>query len=83
MTSDELAQQVAAFTIRACARVTGVGAEQYDDGTGVQRFETLPIEELFDWAHEELEDIVVYATMLSLKLKVIQKEVALAAEEAA
>jgi hypothetical protein len=73
MTSDELSAQVEAFTKRACARVTGVGAQQYDDGTGTQKFETLPIDELFDWTHEELEDIVVYATMLSIRLRRLQE----------
>ena len=79
MTSDELAHEVAQFTIRACARVTGTGAEQYDDGTGTQTFERLPLDDLFTWAQEELEDIVVYAVMASIRLDAVRKEVAHAA----
>ena len=67
MTSEELAQAVT-DTIRATtARVLGVGADQYDDGSGTQKFETLPPAELAEWLIEEADDLIVYAIMLRIR----------------
>lgn len=67
MTSEELAATVA-DTIRATtARVLGVGAAQYDDGSGTQKFETLPPVELAAWLIEEADDLIVYAIMLRIR----------------
>lgn len=67
MTSEELAETVAE-TIRATtARILGVGAAQYDDGSGVQKFETLPPAELAEWLIEEADDLIVYAIMLRIR----------------
>ena len=67
MTSEELAD-VVADTIRATtARVLGVGAAQYDDGSGTQKFETLPPAELAEWLIEEADDLIVYAIMLRIR----------------
>ncbi len=67
MTSEELAETVA-DTIRATtARVLGVGADQYDDGSGTQKFETLAPSELAEWLIEEADDLIVYAIMLRIR----------------
>lgn len=67
MTSEELAEAVT-DTIRATtARVLGVGADQYDDGSGTQKFETLPPAELAAWLIEEADDLIVYAIMLRIR----------------
>lgn len=67
MTSEELAQTVA-DTIRATTeRIRGVGAAQYDDGSGTQKFETLPPAELAAWLIEEADDLIVYAIMLRIR----------------
>jgi hypothetical protein len=67
VTSEELAQAVT-DTIRATtSRVLGVGADQYDDGSGTQKFETLPPAELAAWLIEEADDLIVYAIMLRIR----------------
>ena len=67
MTSEQLADAVQA-AIGACReRVLGVGADQYDDGSGTQRFETLPDAELAAWLLEEADDLIVYAVMLRIR----------------
>ena len=68
MTSEELAQGVDVAVRSAMSRVTGVGAEQYDDGSGTQKFERLPIEDLGQWALEEIDDLIVYAVMLRIRI---------------
>jgi hypothetical protein len=75
MTSEELAQEVNSAVRSAMSRVTGVGAEQYDDGSGVQKFEKLPIGELGVWALEEIDDLIVYAVMLRIRIARIAKAV--------
>ena len=68
MTSEELADQVAAAVEATRDRVLGPGAEQYDDGSGVQKFERLPVPELARWALEEIDDLIVYAVMLRIRI---------------
>lgn len=67
MTSEELAIEARAIGDAAAERILTVGREQYDLG-GTQKFETLSNRELVDWTHEELVDVVSYATMLTIKL---------------
>lgn len=67
MTIEELADQVQAAIDAARHRVLGVGAAQYDDGSGVQRFEMLPAAELAAWLLEEADDLIVYAVMLRIR----------------
>lgn len=74
MTSEDLAREVEDFIGRATARIAGVGQEQYDDGEG-QKFERLPLNNLFDWAQEELEDIANYAAMLSIRIGRVKQAV--------
>ena len=67
MTSEELADHVQATIDAARHRVLGVGADQYDDGSGVQKFETLAPSELAAWLLEEADDLIVYAVMLRIR----------------
>lgn len=80
MQSQELADWVEEFAHYSAQRVTGVGAEQYDDGSGVQKFERLPLTDLFEWAEEELQDIVVYSAMLACRLRLLRRALEFNAE---
>lgn len=73
MTSEQLANRVAAIIGNCTGRIRGIGAEQYDKGS-MQGFETMPLCELIDWAGEELEDIIVYAAMLHIRLSRIKED---------
>jgi hypothetical protein len=46
----------------------GVGADQYSEGDR-QRFETMPLGDLIQYAREEAQDLAVYATMLDIRLQ--------------
>ena len=74
MTSEQLAAHVRAFIENAKNRVRGVGDQQYSSGD-MQRFEVMPLAELLDWADEELQDVAVYAAMLSIRLERIRTAV--------
>lgn len=74
MTSEELAQVVGDLITTSQTRVMGVGNEQYSTGD-MQRFETLQLDELVDWTKEELSDLVVYSTMLWIRLTRIQEAI--------
>lgn len=55
-------------TQEACIkRVMGVGDQQYSIGSR-QKFEDMPMPDLLNWANEELEDVIVYAVMLRIRL---------------
>lgn len=82
MTSDELADRVGNFIVEAVTRVTGTGHEQYDK-EGTQNFEVMDLDQLFEWAREELYDIVNYSVMLSIRLDRLQGELATTIKEAA
>ena len=68
MNSQQLADEVQALADGAKSRILSVGDEQYSFGD-TQKFESLPLEELFDWMEEELQDVVSYATMLSIRVR--------------
>lgn len=72
MTSEDLADAVELAITRCRGRVLGVGDQQYSEGED-QRFERMPISELFDWMQEELDDVIVYAVMLSVRLERIRR----------
>ena len=75
MTPDQLADHVRTFVSGCIERVVGVGAQQYSQGT-TQKFEIMPLGQLIDWTDEELQDVVVYAVMLSIRLRGIRDRVA-------
>lgn len=74
MKSEELAQEVEHFIQECRSRVTGVGDEQYSEGD-TQKFERMSVDQLFDWAEEEIQDVAVYATMLHIRLSRLRKVV--------
>jgi hypothetical protein len=66
---EKLADDVEAV-IRECReRVEGVGAQQYYVEGQPQKFETMQFTDLFEYAEEELRDLVVYAVMLRIRLR--------------
>lgn len=67
MTSEELAARVEEIISSTKSRILGVGADQYDDGSGVQKFETLELAELVRWLIEEADDLIVYAAMIRIR----------------
>lgn len=72
MKSQDLAEHVQIIADAAKNRILGVGNEQYSFGEE-QRFEGLPLTTLFDWMQEELQDVVSYATMLSIRIERVRK----------
>lgn len=71
MTSDQLADEVAQFIAECAARVRGVGKDQYE-GKGFQKFETMEMDELFEYLEEELRDVANYAAFLVIRLRRIR-----------
>lgn len=67
LSSEELAEYVADAVVDATGRIKGVGNEQYSE-QGYQKFEAMPLIELFEYADEELLDLVNYAFMLRIRL---------------
>jgi hypothetical protein len=78
MKSEELAAEVE-DTIRFCQEgILGVGDEQYSlviDGRPMQKFETMTLAELLQYAREEARDLVNYGVMLDIRLRRLQQEV--------
>lgn len=70
--SEELAHYVADFIGGACSRVMGTGAIQYEEN-GQQKFESMSLDELVDWTIEELQDVAVYACMLSIRVERVKE----------
>jgi len=67
MTSEEPAASIEAAVRAARHRILGIGAAQYGDGSGVQRFETLPAAELTEWLIEEADDLIAYTVLLRIR----------------
>lgn len=67
MSSEDLAQYVADAVVDAAGRIKGVGNQQYSEGS-YQKFEGMPLIDLFEMADEELLDLVNYAIMLRIRL---------------
>jgi hypothetical protein len=72
MTSEQLADYVSDFIVACTTRVKGVGDEQYSEGTH-QKFEAMAIDELLEWAEEEVQDLAVYAAMLHIRLRRVRQ----------
>lgn len=68
MTSEEHADAVEAIVASLRGRIMGVGADQYDDGSGVQRFENRPLGAILTDAVEEIDDLIVYAAQLRIRV---------------
>ena len=67
MTPYELALEIHRAAADAAERAETIGAEQYSDGQ-TQQFETMPLDELFEYADEELLDLINYAVMTRIRL---------------
>ncbi len=63
----ELADFIRVLTEAAISRVQGVGADQYDKN-GLQKFETMSMDELLDELLDEVYDCQSYLAMLALKV---------------
>jgi len=63
--SDQVAEQIIAD---AQSRILGVGAEQYAEGDQ-QKFETMALAELVEYAREETLDLINYGVMLTLRIE--------------
>jgi len=74
MNSQQLAREVVETSLDAAQRITGIGAEQYSNGD-TQKFETMPLDELFEYADEELLDLINYATMTRIRLKRLREAI--------
>jgi NTP pyrophosphatase (non-canonical NTP hydrolase) len=74
MTPKELASECQAFIAKATGRITGIGAEQYHVEGQPQRFETMPLDGLFEYAEEELLDLANYAAMLNIRMRRLREE---------
>jgi hypothetical protein len=74
MTSEELATQVDQMIEECRERVMGVGHDQYSVGNK-QRFEIMLLDDLFEYAEEELRDLVIYACMLRIRLRKLRNEI--------
>jgi hypothetical protein len=72
ITSSELADYVREFAEFQASRVMSDGTRQYDRGTH-QAFEDMSVNELVTGAVEELADLAVYASMISLQLQRLAK----------
>lgn len=68
MTSEEHADQVQEIVESLKSRILGIGADQYDDGSGVQRFETKALEHIRRDAVEEIDDLIVYLCQIRMRL---------------
>lgn len=68
MTSEEHADHVQNIVESLKSRIMGIGADQYDDGSGVQRFETKALEHIRRDAVEEIDDLIVYLCQIRMRL---------------
>ncbi|MGN9782822.1 hypothetical protein ACTMTF_15420 [Nonomuraea sp. ZG12] len=59
------------------SRILGVGKEQYDEGSE-QKFERMSLQEVIQYAREEVEDGIAYNVMLRYKLNLLEKAVEVA-----
>jgi hypothetical protein len=75
MTSEEYATEVATIVERLGDRIMGPGMLQYDDGSGLQRFEKRPMEAIVQDALEEIEDLIAYACQLHIRVRQIRDSV--------
>jgi hypothetical protein len=75
MTPEELANEVQAVIEECRERVEGVGAQQYYVEGQPQKFETMPLDGLFEYAEEEIRDLIVYGVMTRIRLRRLREAV--------
>jgi hypothetical protein len=77
MSPQQLGEEIERFIADCVQRVAGIGRDQYYNAeTNTQRFETMPLDDLFEYYEEELRDIVNYATMAHIRLKRLREALA-------
>lgn len=76
MNSREFADQVTNIVTALRHRIIGIGTDQYEQPDGTQRFETRPIEQIVIDALEEVDDLIVYAAQLRIRLEDLQRTLA-------
>lgn len=59
--TDEIAEQ-------AAGRILGVGRDQYEEDEDTQKFETMDLDNLFQYLDEELLDQINYGAMLRIRV---------------
>lgn len=74
MTSEQFADRVARIVSALKHRIIGIGTQQYEQPDGKQRFETRPMEQIVVDALEEVDDLIVYAAQLRIRLEELQKK---------
>lgn len=75
MNTKALLDHAELFFNRCKERLEGTGAEQYyDPKTDTQKFETMEMEELFEYAREEAYDLANYALMIALRVGGMQNQ---------
>lgn len=76
MTSEELAERVAA-TIAGCQeRIRSTGAQQYGMADGSQMFEHMNLVELLTESRDEVRDHINYGVMIDIRLSAFIEEIA-------
>jgi hypothetical protein len=80
MTSEELANGVTDCVLSLQERILGVGAREYDpQKTETQPIETKGIEELILDALQEIDDMIVYAAVLRMRISNLSATIEIAA----
>lgn len=67
MKPEELAAEVGQTVRLAQERIKGIGAEQYAQPDGTQKFETMNLDDLLQMAEEEALDLINYAVMMRIR----------------
>jgi len=80
MTSEELADGVVECVLSLRERILGVGAREYDpDEEDMQPIEMKSVEELILDALQEIDDMIVYATVLRMRVSNLNATIEIAA----
>lgn len=73
MTSEQFADHVSRIVSALKHRIIGIGTQQYTEPDGKQRFENRPLEQIVTDALEEVDDLIVYAAQLRIRLEALQR----------
>ncbi|WP_043617240.1 hypothetical protein [Nonomuraea candida] len=71
MNSEQLAKEVLDAVLAVQGRILSVGAQQYEEEHG-QKFELMSLQEIIQYAMEEVEDGIAYNVMLRYKLRLLK-----------
>jgi hypothetical protein len=76
-----LKEEIAAIVAEAQSRVNGAGGTEYGTDETVQKFESMDLDDLFDYFVEELLDQINYAVMNIIRVRALKTEVVRFADE--